>query len=162
MVMPGCACTNESAWAARVPLPLRRPALRLPPRLAGAAGVAVAAAAAGAAFVVRVLEPLGRPGPRRPGTLRATGAAEDPLAAAADPPTPSSAEAAASKRWYSSTSGFSSLSRAVISWRFSSRKSVTIESCSLGLTWSALHGYRGYLTTTTGHIPACKPDVTWC
>src|ERR1700689_836923 len=90
IVMPGCACTKESACAARVPLPLRRPALRrAPPRFAGAAGAAAAAAAAGAALAVLVLEPLGRPGPRRAVALRAAGAATDVLAAAADPPTPS-------------------------------------------------------------------------
>ena len=36
-----------------------------------------------------------------------------------EPPTPASAEAAASRRLYSSTAGLSSLSRLVISWRFS-------------------------------------------
>src|ERR1700691_107687 len=100
IVIPGCACTKDSACAARVPLPLRRPALRLvPPRLAGAAGAACAGAA-GAALAVRVLELLGRPGPRRPVALRAAGAAgaADLAAAGEDPPTPSSAEAAASSR----------------------------------------------------------------
>ena len=46
-------------------------------------------------------------------------------AEADDPPTPARAEAAASRRLYSSTWGFSSFSRSVISRRFSSRKSVT-------------------------------------
>src|SRR6185312_16581788 len=98
MVMPGCCWTKDSACAARVPLPLRRPALRRgPPRLAGAA----VAVAAGAAAFLAVLEPLGRPGPRRPPAFlagAAAGAALDLAAVAEAPPTPSSAEAAASRR----------------------------------------------------------------
>jgi hypothetical protein len=65
-------------------------------------------------------EPRGRPGPRRRGVALAL------ELAALDPPTPARAEAAASRRLYSSTAGFSSFSRSVISRRFSSRKSVTI------------------------------------
>src|SRR5277367_6836715 len=121
IVMPGCPCTKAYASAARVPLPLRRPARRFLPGgrpgflRAGFVAVAVAAAAR-----LRLTEPFGRPGPRRRGLAVA-------VAAAFDPPTPSSAEAAASRRVYSSTRGFSSVSRSVISRRFSSRKSVTIQ-----------------------------------
>src|ERR1700684_432263 len=90
MVIPGCPVTNASASAARVPLPLRRPARRgvelllllragrpgflrpggrpgfLRPALAGAAAVAVAvgAAVSFAFALVRVTQPRGRPGPR--------------------------------------------------------------------------------------------------
>jgi hypothetical protein len=81
--------------------------------------------------VVRLLEPRGRPGPRRAGV--AVEAAGAPAAArGAAPPTPARAAAASWRRVYSSISGFSSASRSFISRRFSSRKSVTIVSCSLG------------------------------
>src|SRR5262249_1034942 len=108
IVMPGWPFTRASASTARVPLPLRRPARRLVPRALAALGLAAAA-------FVRVAEPRGRPGPRRP--FFALGAAE--------PRTPARAAAAASRRAYSSTAGFSSLSRSAISRRLSSRKSVT-------------------------------------
>src|SRR5271166_5122746 len=91
MVMPGCPCTNERASAARVPLPLRRPARRLagPPALPGALGAATAddAAAAPAAFL-RAL-PRGRPGPRRRVATALEPELEDVV-----PPTPASAAAA--------------------------------------------------------------------
>src|SRR5271165_4543823 len=105
IVMPGCPCTNDSASAARVPLPLRRPARRL----AGRPGLRAGLAAAGLA-ALRVAEPRGRPGP-----LLRFGAAVGALAAALedDPPTPASAAAAASRRVNSATDGFSSFSRAV-------------------------------------------------
>src|SRR5580700_4391680 len=117
MVIPGCPCTNDSACAARVPLPLRRPARRRP--VAGAAVVAAAALgrpggrptflvlglptflrpggrprflAPAATVAVLLTEPRGRPGPRRRGAAAAAGA----------PPIPSSAEAAATRRLYSS------------------------------------------------------------
>src|ERR1700735_992640 len=94
MVIPGCPVTNASASAARVPLPLRRPARRgvelllllvvlpagrpgflraggracfLRPALAGAVAVAVGAAVSVAFALVRLTEPRGRPGPRRRG-----------------------------------------------------------------------------------------------
>jgi hypothetical protein len=171
MVMPGCPCTNDSACAARVPLPLRRPARRF----VGAAAVPEAAAVAGAALVVlpagrptflpfgrptflgrpggrpRFLagavaaaflpDPGGRPGPRRRG---AAAVAVDP------PPIPSSAEAAASNRRYSSTSGPNSASRPVISRRFSSRKSVTIQSSFTRANVSVSHSVR----VTLHHSPA--------
>lgn len=114
MVMPGCPCTNERACSERVPLPLRRPARRRPV-VAGLAGAEAALA--------RRPDPRGRPGPRRAGVVALL---------ELDPPTPANAEEAASKRLYSSTSGFSSASRFVISSRFSSRKSVTIAVPSLG------------------------------
>src|SRR5436190_19349072 len=123
MVIPGWPCTKESACAARVPLPLRRPARLLP---AGRPGLRLA-------FVVvrvvleRLAEPLGRPGPRR----RVVVTVED------EPRTPASAEAAASRRLYSSTAGLSSLSRLVISWRFSSRKSGTVQP----LYWVLITGW---------------------
>src|SRR5580704_18440884 len=109
MVIPGCPCTNERASAARVPLPLRRPARRLAGRpglrpALGAASVAVAAA------LERFTDPRGRPGPRRRGAAGAALAAAE----AVEPPTPASADAAASRRLYSSTRGFSSLSRSLI------------------------------------------------
>src|ERR1700727_1511249 len=117
IVMPGWPCTNDSASAARVPLPLRRPARRLPAFLA----VVFAGAAVAVVLALRLTEPRGRPGPRRRGVAAVAVA----VALAPVPPTPCSAAAAASRRVYSSTSGFSSFSRSAISWRFSSRKSVT-------------------------------------
>ena len=84
-----------------------------------AAGFLVAAAA-----LVRFTEPRGRPGPRRLGVAVA-------LAEEADPRTLAKAEAAASRRVNSSTKGFSSFRRSVISRRLSSRKSVTISPSSL-------------------------------
>ncbi len=161
MVIPGCPCTNDSACAARVPLPLRRPARRF----VGAAAVAVVAAGAalvvlpagrptflvlgrptflgrpggrprflvGTAAAAFLPEPGGRPGPRRRG---ADTVAVDP------PPIPSSAEAAASNRRYSSTSGPNSASRSVISRRFSSRKSVTIQSSFTRANVSVSHSVR--------------------
>src|ERR1700737_1113952 len=100
MVIPGCPFTNDNACAARVPLPLRRPARRLPggrPALR----FAFVTVALLAAFTRVVFEPRGRPGPRRRGGALAE----------ADPRTLDSAEAAASRRLYSSTAGFSSRSR---------------------------------------------------
>src|SRR3984893_18869663 len=99
IVMPGWPCTNERACAARVPLPLRRPARRRP---GGRPGffLRVAFAVAFVAFA-RVLEPRGRPGPRR----RVVPPEDDD-----DPPTRDRAEAAASRRLCSSTAGFNSLS----------------------------------------------------
>src|ERR1035437_6577118 len=124
IVIPGWPCTKAKASAARVPLPLRRPARRLAGRLALEGSFA-------AVLVVRLAEPRGRPGPRRP-------AAALPAARVDDPPTPSSAAAAASSRLYSSTSGLSSFRRSVISRCFSSRKSVTVASSSLvSLTFSS-------------------------
>src|ERR1039458_9937285 len=118
MVMPGCPCTKDRASAARVPLPLRRPARRL----AGRPGLRAALGAAGVALA-RLAEPRGRPGPRR----RVTAGAAAVLAPeAVDPPTPARADAAASRRLYSSTRGLASFHLLVVSWRFSSRKSVTI------------------------------------
>src|SRR5580692_258226 len=122
MVIPGCPCTNDRASAARVPLPLRlpaRPFLGRPglPAAFGAATVAVAVAA-----FLALPEPRGRPGPRRRGAATAAVTVLEDV----DPPTPARAAAAASRRPYSSTRGLSSFSRLVISWRFSSRKSVTI------------------------------------
>src|SRR5487761_1441447 len=103
IVMPGWPATNESAWAERVTLPLRRPARRRGAAVVAAVAAAAVVAARGAAarrvVVLRVLEPRGRPGPRRAGAAAAlTGAG---------PPTPASAFAAASSRLYSSISGFS-------------------------------------------------------
>src|SRR5437899_763880 len=102
MVIPGWPFTNENACAARVPLPLRRPARRRPGGRPGLrfAFVTVALLAAFA----RLVEPRGRPGPRRRGVALAE----------ADPRTLDSAAAAASRRLYSSTAGFSSRSRWVI------------------------------------------------
>src|ERR1700681_4697971 len=91
IVMPGCPWTNENAWSALVPLPLRRPARR---RAFGRAGFRVVFADAGAVRV-RLTDPRGRPGPRRRGALVAAPAADDP-------PTPARAEAAASRRLNSS------------------------------------------------------------
>src|SRR5439155_21756908 len=122
MVMPGWPCTNESACAARVPLPLRRPARRRPggrPGLRRALVVLVAAPAA----LARVPEPRGRPRPRRRGVALAEPEPE--------PRTAASAEAAASRRLYSSTAALSSRIRSLISRRLSSRKSVTIHPSSL-------------------------------
>src|ERR1700685_1704393 len=101
IVMPGWPCTNELASAARVPLPLRRPARRLAgrPGLRAASGAATVAVAT-AAFL-RVPDPFGRPGPRR--RVATVVELEE-----VDPPTPARADAAASRRLYSSTSGFSS------------------------------------------------------
>src|SRR5277367_351620 len=98
IVMPGCPCTNDSASAARVPLPLRRPARRLAgrPGLRAALGAGAAAAAGAVAFAfafaafLRLLEPFGRPGPRRRVT---TAVASD----AAEPITLARADAAASR-----------------------------------------------------------------
>src|SRR5438445_6251049 len=95
IVIPGWPCTKESACAARVPLPLRRPARRLPGGRPGLRLALVAVAAAPAALA-RVREPRGRPGPRRRGVALA----------APEPRTPARAEAAASRRLYSSTAGF--------------------------------------------------------
>ena len=82
------------------------------------------------AWMARVPEPFGRP--RRPvpllfaRALRARrGAVAVDAARGLGVPTPESACSAASRRWYSSTSGRSSFSRAEISLRFSSRKSGT-------------------------------------
>src|SRR5271166_5814575 len=98
IVMPGCPCTKASASAARVPLPLRRPARRRP---GGRPGLRLAALALALALVVvlaavRLTEPRGRPGPRR-----RLGAALAALAGAASR-TPDRAELAASRRLYSS------------------------------------------------------------
>ena len=77
-----------------------------------------------------VPEPGGRPGPRRPVTAAT---AAEPASDAADPITLPRAAAAASSRWYSLTTGFSSFSRPVISLRLSSRKSDTVlSSCCSG------------------------------
>ena len=64
--MPGCPCTKDSACAARVPLPLRRPARRLPGGRPGLRFAFVTVALL-AAFTRVVFEPRGRPGPRRRG-----------------------------------------------------------------------------------------------
>src|SRR5256885_9900436 len=96
MVIPGWPCTKESACAARVPLPLRRPARRFP---GGRPGLRLAFVAV--RFVVvrvaleRVAEPLGRPGPRRPGVV----------AVGDEPRTAAHAQAAACIRLESSTDG---------------------------------------------------------
>src|SRR5437870_8364003 len=117
MVIPGCPFTNDNACAARVPLPLRRPARRLPGGRPGLRfGFAFVTVALLAAFTRLVFEPRGRPGPRRRGVALV----------GPEPRTLVSAEAAASRRLYSSTAGLSSRSRWVISWRFWSRKSATI------------------------------------
>ncbi len=113
--MPGAAVMSDRAWAARVPLPLRRPARRRGAAGEGAAGAADVGERRVAA-AVRLLDPRGRPGPRL------TGAA---LAPAVGPPTCASAVAPACRRLYSLTTGLSSASRPFISRRFSSRKSVT-------------------------------------
>src|ERR1035437_443451 len=123
------------AWAPRLPLPLRRP-----PRVL-AARPAVVAFAAGVVFAARValatggeafLEPRGRPGlRRRPRGARDAGA-DAPFV---DAGMPSKAAAAASRRLYSSTTPFSSASRASISLRLSVRKSVTVLSSAVGGTW---------------------------
>src|SRR5271165_1197417 len=152
IVIPGWPCTKARASAARVPLPFRRPALRAGGRpglrVALRAGLRVvlrvglrvalgtvlrvafdAAFFAAGAFRVRPADPRGRPGPRRAG-LAVVAAAD------ADPPTPASADAAASRRANSSARGFNSFSRSVISRRLSSRKSVTVSplhSCRCGL-----------------------------
>src|SRR5664280_889152 len=126
IVMPGWPCTNDSASAARVPLPLRRPARRFAGR---PAFLRVAFAGAVVEAALRLTEPRGRPGPRRRGAVAVAVVA---VAVVEEPPTPCRAEAAASRRLYSSTAGFSSFSRCAISWRFSSRKSVTVTSSSLG------------------------------
>jgi hypothetical protein len=124
--MPGWPCTNESASAARVPLPLRRPARRLaagrPGLAAGRTGLC-AEAFARAPVAVR-FEPGGRPGPRRAGAI----------ADSADRPIFSSAAAASVRRWCSSTAGLSSLSRWAISLRVPSRKSGTASPLSRGLS----------------------------
>src|SRR5204862_1205937 len=124
MVIPGWPCTKESACAARVPLPLRRPARRLP---GGRPGLRLAFVVVRVALE-RLTEPFGRPGRRRRVMV---------VALEAEPPTPASAEAAASRRLYSSTAGLSSLSRLVISWRFSSRKSGTVQP----LYWVLIMGW---------------------
>src|SRR5271167_696187 len=90
IVMPGCPFTNASASAARVPLPLRRPARRFAGRPALRFGFAGAATVA----VVRLTEPRGRPGPRRRGAVVAVAVA----AVAAVPRTLARAEAAAWRR----------------------------------------------------------------
>src|SRR5437660_3795560 len=90
IVIPGWPCTNESACAARVPLPLRRPTRRLP---GGRPGLRLAFLVVRVVRVVRVAalerltEPLGRPGRRR----RVVDAVE------AEPRTPARAEAADSR-----------------------------------------------------------------
>src|ERR1051326_9495138 len=86
MVIPGWPCTKESACAARVPLPLRRPARRLP---AGRPGLRLALVVVRVAALERLTEPLGRPGRRRRVVV---------VAVEAEPRTPASAEAAASRR----------------------------------------------------------------
>src|SRR5271167_1462970 len=93
IVMPGCPCTNANASAARVPLPLRRPARRRfpggrPGFLRGAVAVAAVVVVVVAVAFLRLTEPRGRPGPRRRGAAEA--------AAGLDPPTLARAEAAAS------------------------------------------------------------------
>src|SRR5580704_7386081 len=98
IVMPGWPCTNELASAARVPLPLRRPARRLAGRPGLRAAFGAAATAVAAAAFLRVPDPFGRPGPRR----RVVTVVE--LVEDVDPPTPARAAAAASRRLYSSTS----------------------------------------------------------
>ena len=83
----------------------------------------------------------GRPGPRRPWVVRGRfarcplGAARRWLwrGAAADPPTPSSAARPPPGAGTPPPAASAPLSRPVISWRFSSRKSVTVPSYSLGL-----------------------------
>src|ERR1700728_1063935 len=91
IVMPGCPVTNDSACAARVPLPLRRPARRGEAAVAVlAAGVAVLAAAAlggrpRRAPVVRLLEPRGRPGPRLAGAAAVAAAGAAAVARGAEP-----------------------------------------------------------------------------
>src|ERR1700730_9398037 len=113
IVTPGCAETIASACAARVPEPLRGPGGR--PRRAGA----LVAFAAGAAAAVSVATLRGRPGPRplplgrpglrplplgRPGLRPLPGGRPGPRRAGlaviveVGPPTPSKAEAAASRR----------------------------------------------------------------
>src|SRR5271156_3959355 len=98
IVMPGCPCTNPSASAARVPLPLRRPARRFPGGrpgfLRGAVAVAAVVVVAVAVAFFRLTEPRGRPGPRRRGAAVAV--------VELDPRTLARAEAAASRRVYSS------------------------------------------------------------
>src|SRR5271154_4946493 len=96
MVIPACPCTNNSASEARVPLPLRLPARRP----AGRPGLRLASV--GLALVA-LPEPRGRPGPRRRGAAVVAVALDG---AALDPPTPARADAAASRRLYSSTRGF--------------------------------------------------------
>jgi hypothetical protein len=99
MVMPGRSRTRSSACAERVPLPRGRPR-RAPPD--EERDEARRVRRAGAAAAVAVL-------------------ANDVLL-----PMPDSAASAASSSRYSSTSGCSSLSRAWISLRFSSRKSAML------------------------------------
>src|ERR1019366_4982654 len=93
IVIPGCPCTNERASAALVPLPLRRPARPLP-----AGRPAFLRVAFGAAVVARarLTDPRGRPGPRRRVVVAVAVAVPEAL----EPPTPASADAAASRRLY--------------------------------------------------------------
>jgi hypothetical protein len=65
--MPGSATINVSACEARLPAPLRRPRLRLAASLPVDVGFGEADVDASA---VVVLEPRGRPGPRRPPVRR--------------------------------------------------------------------------------------------
>src|SRR5256714_13920941 len=95
IVMPGCPCTKERACAARVPLPLRRPARRSPggrPGFLRAEAFAVVLVVA----LARVREPFGPPGPRR----RLVGPAEDD-----DPPPRGRAGAAGCGRLRSPAAG---------------------------------------------------------
>src|ERR1700732_4420305 len=110
MLMPGCPCTNDSASAARVPVPLRRPARR---RRVGAAafflaflapfaGFAAFAGFAGAAAArLPLTEPRGRPGPRRRGVAVAAAGG----AARVDPPTVARGGGGGSRRPDPSTAG---------------------------------------------------------
>jgi malate dehydrogenase len=98
IVIPGCSRTIFSASAARVPDPRGRPR-----------------------------RPLPDPPDPEPELRRRRGAACRPPPPPPSSSTPSSARWAASRRWNSSTSGRSSLRRALISRFFSSRKSAIIQ-----------------------------------
>src|SRR2546421_11753499 len=102
MVIPGCPFTKDSASAARVPLPLRRPARRL----AGRPGLRAALVVTAAALV---REPRGRPGPRRRGAAVAVLELED------DPRTPANAAAAGSRRLDVGHAGIDAIQRLLVS-----------------------------------------------
>src|ERR1039458_578476 len=94
MVMPGCPRTSDRACAARVPLPLGRPARGC--FVVGAAVAALVALPAGRPTFLGLPTFLGRPAflgrpGGRPGFL--AGAAAAAAAAGADPPTLASAGA---------------------------------------------------------------------
>jgi len=119
-----------------------------------AAGVA-AGEAAGVALLARLVLPRGRPGRRRGVAAGVVVVAAAAAAAGAGAPNFASAEAAASRRLCSSTSGLSSFSRSAICWRFSSRKSVTGKSLAArlwkraaytGLCRGGVHQYAEFLT----------------